>query len=74
MFYFVQTPDDWLSFWEGSRNPVSYIKSIMSRSSSVIKLYKENDNTTRLLSKPVDLKQFFNPQTFLSIFKQYSSR
>lgn len=53
---------------------IPYLKNVMSRASSVMKFYKNGKNADILISTPINLANFFNPQAFLNVFKQYSSR
>jgi len=66
-------PNNWVSLWEGTENPTSWMKSFAKRVFNLNKWYiqiKEGD----LLTKELNLSDLFHPEVFLNVIRQKTAR
>ncbi|CAM1329611.1 Uncharacterised protein at_DN1743, partial [Pycnogonum litorale] len=68
-----QTPASWQDKWEGSEDPMQYMRQVIYRAQAVKNwLQKAQSNT--LLSETLFLSDLFRPDTFLSALRQQTAR
>ncbi|XP_074038391.1 dynein cytoplasmic heavy chain beethoven [Leptinotarsa decemlineata] len=67
-----ETPKLWLTFWNGPKEPIQYLRNAMNK---IIGLSKwKNEKVKELLQKPFSLSTLFHPDAFLASHKQDFSR
>ncbi|CAJ0943966.1 unnamed protein product, partial [Mesorhabditis belari] len=68
-----ETPDLWIDFWAGPRDPADYLTALVYRAKSTETLMKESKGG-ELLSRPVDLSQVLRPTALLTALRQKTAR
>jgi len=68
-----QLPAAWDALWEGPEDPVQYITAAMGIVSAVDKSW-QLVGQGGLLSQPINLSHFFQPQVFLNALRQQTAR
>ncbi|KAJ3042257.1 Cytoplasmic dynein 2 heavy chain 1 [Rhizophlyctis rosea] len=68
-----ETPETWLSLWEGPEEPQTYLRECVTKGLAVDTL-KEKANRGTIFDASVQLANLYNPVTFLNALRQQTSR
>ena len=73
MVLFWQTPQSWLSKWDGPEDPMQYLRSLVARAMA-LQSWVEKVERNSLLNEPLLLNELFHPDTFLNALRQQTAR
>ncbi|KAL3878520.1 hypothetical protein ACJMK2_030860 [Sinanodonta woodiana] len=68
-----ETPQSWLSKWDGPEDPIQFLHGLVSRGLA-IQTWMDKAENNSLLRDTLDLSELFRPDTFLNAFRQQTAR
>jgi dynein heavy chain 2 len=69
-----QVPDVWSNLWEGPRDPVHYLRSLVAKTLALGSWVEKAHAGTLLSGAAIDLSELFHPDTFLNAMRQQTAR
>lgn len=69
-----KVPDVWSSLWEGPRDPVHYLRSLVAKTLALGSWVERAHARTLLSGGAIDLSELFHPDTFLNAMRQQTAR